>query len=93
MTDRRMDIHKAELWFNASVFLGCGPPPMGWAVDWDRIDHTTKICTEACDRERLCDGGCMAGILIKHVDSGRIWRLTGERTRPPDEMYQGRWPD
>jgi hypothetical protein len=86
-----MDIHKDELWFALS-FLH--KPLRGWTVDWDHIDGATcegRSCDEVCDHRG--DNTYMGGILVKHVGSGLIWRLTGESTQPPDEMYQGRWPD
>lgn len=92
---KRMDIHKAVLWFSP-VFLD--KPPLGWAVDWDHIDHTTPRPPPGAtifDRDDGWDG-CeyMAGILIKHVASGRIWRLTGASTgKHPNEMLEGKWPD
>jgi hypothetical protein len=97
MTDRRMDIHKPELWFNKSAFLG-SKPPTGWTVDWDHIDGATEMCTEECEQDWPAQCRVhkyMGGILIKHVASGRVWRLTGEKwEREGHGVYcQGRWPD
>lgn len=91
MTDTRMAIDKPTLWFSI-VFLN--RPPLGWEVDWDHIDHTTprpcRMTTYDLDDWNGCE--YMAGILVKHVASGRVWRLTGV-TRASPEMFEGKWPD
>jgi hypothetical protein len=90
-----MDIAKPTLWFSPK-FLG--KPPLGWSVDWDHIDHTTpKPISEsasAFDRDEWHGCEYMAGILIKHIGSGHVWRLTGVSTgKYPNEMMEGKWPD
>jgi len=88
----------STMWFS-SGFLG--EPPPGWTVDWDAIDHTTpkprpeKPGATIFDVDDGWDGtSYMAGILIRHVESGRVWRLTGGSTgSPPHETFEGKWPD
>jgi hypothetical protein len=97
MSEAVMDIDKAVLWFT-TAFLD--KPMAGWTVDWDHIDHTTppppplEPGATIFDREAWCACEYMAGILVKHVASGRVWRLTGvsEGNHPNEEM-EGRWPD
>lgn len=85
------------LWFS-STFLN--KPPPGWEVDWDAIDHTTpqpvKLGETIYDLDTYeKPTGYMAGILVKHIEEQRVWRLTGDGFggSQGDRMLEGRWPD
>jgi hypothetical protein len=79
----------------------CKPSP-GWEVDWDHIDTSAELCTDQCEPSPHRHGRCtrcghsyMSGILVKHVETHRVWRLTGDMhiNDANQEMYEGKWPD
>jgi hypothetical protein len=97
--DQRLRDHlnNETMWFS-TAFLD--KPTPGWTVDWDHIDHTTPKPPPSppgatiFDREPWCACEYMAGILVKHVESGHVWRLTGVSSgQHPNEVLEGRWPD
>jgi hypothetical protein len=68
-------------------------PPDGWAVDWDNVDSATELCPDDCtEKVRPCKTHkFMGGILVKHIETGRVWRLTGEKSEGGN--WKAKWPD
>jgi hypothetical protein len=61
-------------------------PGHDWEVDWDNIDENAPIPPYH---------NYMAGILVRHISTGRVWKLTGDYSINDlgQEMYEGKWPD
>ena len=56
-------------------------PSKDWTVDW--------TAGKPSGSEYL-----MAGVLVKHLTTRRVWRLTGETFHANGElMYKATWPD
>lgn len=64
-------------------------PSFSWTADWSGGTQ--------CPFIRLlmpCHETHMAGVLLKHGKTGRVWRLTGNTDPDADGLvYEGRWPD
>ena len=64
-------------------------PSFSWTVDWSDGAQCLHI------RNHMpCHETHMAGVLLKHAETGRVWRLTGNTDPDADGLvYEGRWPD
>jgi hypothetical protein len=64
-------------------------PCFGWTIDFSGAK-----CGFVSEKRAPCHETCMAGVLLKHPDPYRVWRLTGRRDPDTDELvYEGKWPD
>lgn len=59
-----------------------------YIVDWS----TVPIDLARAGYLLRLDQPIVKGLKVKHVETGRIWILTGEYD-PERDMYHGHWPD